>query len=368
MVLFLAGACLRAGGLPMEGKLPVGVRVVELTGPDTKGPWVVDALGSRVAYVAHGLRVQELGSGVVHLVAKTTPTQLAWASDGHALAAAFEMAGMSALRLFNAKGDVTAETSVPGRISGLRWRMDGTLLALAVEMEVMRFGTRVTQVLHRWDGKSEPTAKVLNDSTLMPGIATRLGATLPSLLGFELSPLQDEILYYRLNNPPALDFNLRLMLYHLDSGRGRILVTVTPGTGGACFSGHGDRVLYGDGANESHVMDPWGDQTFATYPVLGKRVDQSLSGRILLIDGRLYQNGQLIVTLPADSRAFFPREGRAFYVAQGGHLYGITGLQDESPSSLGEAETARLRELRKWLSEGLISSEDYRQKTEQVRP
>lgn len=368
MVLFLAAACLRAEGLLLEGKLPAGVRVAELASLDANGPFAVDTMGSRLAYVDHGLKILEVGSGLVRSVSKAVPIQLAWSSADGALIGAFEREGKSALRIFNAMGDLTAETAIPGRISGLRVRLDGTVLILAIELDVMKFGTRLAQVLHRWDGRNAPTAKVLNESTMMPGVAQRLGAALPRFLGFDLSPLQDEILYYRLNAPPALDFNLRLMLYHVDSGRGRSLATLGLETGGACFSGTGDRILYGDGVKESQVLDPWGGQVLATFPVPGKRVSMSPSGHILLLDGRLYRNGELMMRIQADSRCIFPRKGGTCFVAHGNHLYGISGLADEPSSPLGEAEAARRRELRKWLSEGLISSEDYRQKIGQVHP
>lgn len=368
MALSLAAAGLMAGGLPIEGKLPASVRVTVLASMDANGPVAAEATGDRLAYVDHGLKILEVGSGLVRSVSKAVPTQLTWSTAGSVLIAAFELEGKSTIRIFNSKGGLTAETSIPGRISGLRARLDGAILVLAVELDVMKFGTRMAQVLHRWDGKGTPIAKVLNESTMMPGVAERLGATLPRFLGFDLSPLQDEILYYRLNSPPALDFNLRLMLYHFDSGKGRSLATLGLETGGACFSGAGDRILFGDGVKESQVLDPWGDEVLATLPVPGKRVSMSPSGHILLLDGRLYRNGQLVAGIPADSRGIFPRKGGMFFVAQGNHLYGISGLADEPSSPLGEAEAAKLRRLRKWLSEGLISAEDYRQKIDQVRP
>ncbi|GLH67815.1 hypothetical protein [Geothrix edaphica] len=339
--------------------LPAGIRMVELAGTDAAGPVAIDRGGTRVAYLGRGLRIRDL-AGVEQAVSTELPTQLAWSADGATLAAAFEAEGKARLRLFDAKGRPGAEVDLPGRVTGLQARNDGTWLVLTVELEPFRFGTRMAQVLHQWDGRGRPKAQVLNGSTLMPKVAESLKDQLPRILGLALSPLQDEILYYRLYNPPALASQLRLVLHHLDTGQTRVLAEVAMEAGGACFSGRGDCILYGDGVMASQLADPWGDETLATLPVPGRRVAMSPSGRTLLLDGQLFRDGRLLVSFPAETRGFFTGKGEALLLAEGGRLHWVSGLPEDAAPPLGAADAARLRELRKWLSEGLVSAEDYR--------
>lgn len=368
LALLLLMASLGAAGLNVEGTLPSGVQVRSLGGLDATGPVAVDRAGTRVALIEQGLRIQALDSGVRFPASEANPTQLGWSVDGSTLAAAFEGKGSCALRLYTVKGEPRGGCSIPGRICGLHWRRDGTLLALAVEMEPMRFGIRMAQVLHEWDGKGLPTASVLNENIMMPRVAQRVELMLPRLLGFELSPLEDEILYHRLYTPPALEPRLRLMLYHLGSGHTRVLATVGLAAHGARFSEAGDRILYGDGEVASHQVDPWGGRAEVTVPLPGRQVDQSPSGRLLFLDGQLFKDGRRLVQFLGPTRGFFGGEGGELFLVQGSHLYLMSGLPDGAVVPLREAELTRLRALRKWLSEGLITSEDYRQAAGEFHP
>ncbi len=362
--LLLPSAWAAAPSLPVSGRLPAGAQVVALARVEANGPLAVDAAGRKVAYLDGGLWSRDLVSGATHTLTPDRPVHLVWSADGEALAAAFEQGGKSLIRVFDDRGRSTAETTLPGRVSGLQWRADGTLLVLTFTVERFRFGTSMEQVLHHWDRKGEPTARRLNGSTLMPKVAEQLEASLAHMLGFALSPLQDEILYYRLYNPPALTPQLRLVLYHLGSGRERILADVALAAVGAAFSGAGDRILYGNGEQETRLLDPWGDRVLARYPVAGKRVAMSPSGGLLLLDGQLFIDGRLAASFPAESRGLFAAWGRALLVQHGTHLFRVSGLPDGAPDGAiippMEAEASRRRELRKWLSEGLITTEDYR--------
>jgi hypothetical protein len=352
--------------MPLVGALPKDARLVELARIEVGSAVAVAPEGNRIAYVYQGLRIREVGSGVTRSILPGTASCLAWSDDGNLLAASLEQEEQSSVRLFDAQGNAKGDLKLPGRVSGLQWRADGTLLVMTVVLETFRFGTQMSQVLHRWDGRGSPLSQVLNSSTLMPKVANRLKATLPARLGFELSPLQDEILYYRLYSPPALNCHLRLVLHHLGSGQGHVLADVDLNASGACFDGTGEHILYGDGLQETRLSDPWSDEVLSRFPQEGLQVAMSPSSHRLLLDGRLYLDGRLAVTFPPGTRGYFAKKNGVLFLSHGSDIYQVTGLQEALMTPLSDTEASRIRELRKWLSEGLIAVHEYRLK--KVKP
>lgn len=357
---FLAAAPAQALPLPMAGALPAGACLTEVGKIEPHTPFAVNPSGTVIAFQKQGLRLRELASGSEQHLHPGLPSALGWTPDGRTLAAAFIEGEKTTLRLF-AEGKFKAETKVQGRVSGLAWQSEGSLLALVIRHETFRFGTRLTEVLARWDGKSEPDETTLCDTTMVPGTAAKWGASFGRSLTFALSPLQDEILYARLHNPPAYDPHIKVMLRHLDSGQERLIAEVSLLSGGGRFNGRGDRVLVGDGLRTSRGMDPWESKDLYTLPVAGGRIALSYSGRTSLLDGKLYREGDLIATFPEDSQGVFSPSGDSLWIAQGGRLYRVSGLADDPGLSLSAGARDRLRQWRKWLSEGLITHAEYAQ-------
>lgn len=366
----LTSACVwgHASGLPVSGSLPAGAVVIDVAKLDGDGPVAVDAAGARIAYADRGLWAQDLATGARHRIDPRVPRDLAWSPDGQTLAAAFDREDTCQLQLFNAEGAPTNQASVPGRSAGLAWRADGALLSLTLRLDPHRFGTTLAQVLHQWDGHAAPTSTSLGETTLMPGLAAKLEGGLARRLTFTLSPLQDELLYYRLYNPPALPPQLKLQLRHLGNGRERTLAKVELDCGGAAFSGAGDRILYGTGLAESRLVDPWEDRVVATLPVPGRAVALSPSGRTLLLDGQLFRDGRRLASFPPECTGTFTRGGGDLYLVHRSRLYRVSKLPVDPVARLDEAEATRIRQLRSWLSEGLISFEDYRAQRAQAAP
>lgn len=365
LLLFsLQWACALGASLPVTGVLPAGTQVLELLGVDEGRPVAIDPTGMRVAYVDKALRIKELSSAVGIKVARDLPTHLAWSTDGTRLAAAFEREGRAQIRLFAAGGEALGETSLPGRITGLQWRRDGILLIGTVEFEAFRFGANYDQMLHQWSGKDAPVAQRLGGGSLMPNVAVRVKDSLPELLGFALSPLEDEVLCYRFHNPPAIGWQLRLHLFHLKTGKSRVLGEVDFRARGAGFDGNGQSLLYGDGTAACRLLDPWRDRVMATFPVPGRRVALAPSSRTVVLDGQIFQDGAKVASLPADCRPLFAGQSGAFFVVHQGRLYHLTGFPVDPFTATPDKEQARLRELRAWLSEGLIDAKDYHQQAE----
>ncbi|HJW08178.1 MAG TPA: hypothetical protein VJ483_01015, partial [Holophagaceae bacterium] len=152
---------------------------------------------------------------------------------------------------------------------------------------------------------------------------------------------------------------LKLVLRQLGSGRERTLTSVELDCGGASFSGAGDCILYGTGLAESRLVDPWEDRVLSSLPVPGRHVAMSPSGRTLLLDGQLFREGRRLASFPSGCTGIFAREGADLYLMHQGRLYRISNLPADPAVRLDEAEAGRVRQLRSWLSEGLITSADY---------
>jgi hypothetical protein len=327
---------------------------------EPRGTLAVASDGTRLATTGcGGLRILDLASGKAVVRQGPAPDRLAWSPDGRCLAAAVAEDGGSLLLRLDPKGQGRAQVHVKGRISCLRWRNDEDLLAMALETDRYRFGTRLVQRLWVWGGQGVPDSRLLDESPLMPGTAARRGAAVPDLLAFAVSPLGDEIAYTRLVNPPALPSRLRLELFPLDAGKERDLADLDLARDGVAFSASGSFLLYGDGT-ACRELDPWGDRTLATYPLPGRQVAVSPSGRYRLLDGQLYAGNRRLAAFPPTVQAFFPRVPGCVFLREGGHLYRLSGLPDGPEPALAAGTRDRLRRLRRWRAEALISAEDYR--------
>lgn len=362
-LFFIAAGCAR---LPVTGVLPDTARITELSRVDAGSPFALDPGGGTVAFVNGGLRVKEVASGEARPVCADLPTALAWSPDGRQLAAAFPQGEETALRLYDRQGNALVQTRVAGRVTGLAWRgAPSEILAFAVKQRVYSFGANLAEVLYRWDGKGEPSSIGLHETNLLPAIVKRWEGSIQHALGFALSPLDDEIIYARFYAPPAFEPYLKLVLRHLESGREREVATASLLAAGGVFSRDGERILCGDGARETRLLDPWGDRTLATFPSPGRTLALSPSGRYLLLDGRLYRAGREIAAFPAESVGAFASGGGRLVLRYGERLYLLATLPEEPMAPRDPATSARLRQLHKWLSEGLVSPQDYRKAVEE---
>jgi hypothetical protein len=361
LFLIVAAGCAH---LPVTGTLPDTARITELTRVDADSPFALDAAGESVAFVDGGLRLKELASGNERPLSADAPTALAWSPDGKQLVAAFSQVQETVLRLYDRQGNVLSQGRLAGRVNSLAWRSSSEILAFVVKQRVYRFGAHLAQLLYRWDGKSEPAPTPLHETTLMPAFMQQWEGVMQRTLTFALSPLDDEIIYARLYAPPAFAPYLKLTLRHLESGTEREIADVSLLSAGGAFPGDGEKIVYGDGERESWLFDPWGNRALSTMPSPGRALALSPSGRYLLLDGHLYREGREIASFPAESVGAFASRGGRLALRNGGRLYLVTNLPEELATPPDPAVAARLRQLHKWLSEGLISAQDYRKAME----
>lgn len=350
--------------LPVTGLLPDTSRISELARVDADSPFALDADGETVAFVNRGLTLQGLNTGNRRLVSADRPTALAWSPDGKLLAAAFYLENIAVLRLYDQQGEVRAQARLAGRANALAWRSSSSILVHAVQQRVYSFGANLAGVLYSWDGKSEPVPTPLYETTLMPAFYRQWEGTLQRTLTFSISPLNNEILYTRLYSPPAFTPYLKLMLRHLEGGTEREIAIASLNSAGGIFLRSGEQIIYGDGEKESQLFDPWGDRTVSTLPSPGRSLALSPSGSYLLLDGHLYRDGKEIASFPSGSVGVFSHRGGRLAIRYGERLYLIANLPEKPAVPLDPVMADRLRQLHKWLSEGLISAQDYRKARE----
>ena len=327
--------------------LPAGWNLERVTTVNPGSIYAVDTQGQAVAFIRDGLWIRDLGPGTDHAVQAETPVVLAWSQQGARLAAAFMASTGTSLRLFSRSGDRVGETHLAGRVTALAWRGETELLALVVEGFPLRFGTRLTETLARWDGHGEATLLPLEDATLMPARMAQWERRLPMALGLALSPLGDEILYTRINATPAIPPSLKLMLRHLEHGQGRTLAEVSLMGSNGVFSGDGRCILYGDGVGQSFFLNPWEGKAPTILAEPGRSVALSPSGRIALLDGQVYQDGQRVGALGAMARGQFAAHSGALFVEEEGQLFRVVGLPAEPLRPLSAIAADELQQSRK---------------------
>jgi hypothetical protein len=312
--------------LPVYSAPPAGITVEPCGRVAADAPFAPDPTGTRVAMARGGLALFDVATGRVAQLADDTPQALAWASDGHRLAAVFGGTQESRVRIYDAAGTTLGASTIPGTACTLIWHGDDELLIAALELKSYSFGTNFKQLLYRWDGTAPPVMCELYNSTLRAKVNKALGPILPRLFTVALSPYGDAIVYARLQDPPAFSPRLRFILRNLASGGEHEVAVATVDSGGAVFAGSDDTIWYGDGATETVRWDPWQERKLASLPHPGSSLAASPGGGALFVDGRLYRNGQLLLTFPADAAGAFTADGTRLFVRHKDRLWRSDGL------------------------------------------
>jgi hypothetical protein len=361
----ITGGCTR---LQMSGVLPSGASVSEIGNCDAGAPFDLDMKGENAAFADGGLKIQNLASGRSRMICPDTPSALAWSPDGRRIAAAFSHENEATLRLYGFEGELQAEVKVSGTISSLAWRSTTEVLAMSIGVVQFSFGANLAEALLQWDGVGEPKRLISFDNTLKPSTTKQGKDHLTGRLTFKLSPLGDEVLFVSILDPPLFPTYLKIFLHNLDSGTAREIAKVSLDSGGGAFLGAGESILFGDGENRSQISDPRKDIIFRTIPTPGREIAASRGGRYMMLDGNLYFEGTLTASFQERCRSKFSAVGGHMALECGERLYLVSGLKEELPAQLQPKETARIKELRKLLSQGLITSRDYRRFLEKGAP
>jgi hypothetical protein len=352
--------------LQMSGVLPSGASVSEIGNCDATAPFDLDMKGENIVFADGGLKIQNLISGRSRMICPDTPSALAWSPDGRRIAAAFSRENEGALRLYGFEGELQAEVKVSGNISSIAWRSTTEVLAMNIRVTHFSFGANITEALLQWDGVSDPKRLIFFDNTLKPSTVKQGKDYLIGRLTFKLSPLGDEVLFVNVIDPPLYPTYFRIMLHNIDSGKAREIAKVSLDSGGGAFLGAGESILFGDGEHQSQISDPWKDIILRTIPTPGREVAVSSGGRYMMLDGNLYFEGTRTASFQESCRSSFSGFGGHMAVECGDRLYLVSGLKEDLPAQFQSKEIARIKELHKLLSEGLITHQDYRRSLEKA--
>ena len=345
---------------PLVGDLPDGLTITHVASCDPRSPLAWDAPGRRIAFSDHGVMAVALDAGSASRLTSETPTALAFSPGGDHLAVATGEGPTAQLALLDDQGAGPTAT-LTGRVGWLAFEDGGALLATAARVEGYSFGGRVEQLLYRWDGAGEPVVTPLSESTLKRRTLQRSEGLVDRAAQASLSPLGDELVYGRLHDPPALPPYQQIVVRNMATGAEHEVADVDLAAAGALAAPDGETVVVADGKRLTRRIDPWTGREIASYPAAGRTLAVSPSGLSLLIDGVLYDGGRPLAVFTPETVGRFSPDGTALLLRSGGELYVVRGLApSEAAAPLDEPTRARLFELRRWRSEGLITEEDYR--------
>lgn len=316
--------------------------------------------GKLVAFSSEGVRVAPLPTGEIRTLSGDHPLALAWSPDGGRLAVAFDRGTESRITVFGADGVTVAETAAAGHVGALFWPESGALLAVTTELESHKFGTSCREVLLRWQLAGAPERTVLHEVTLKPYTVRKWGPVLLTrAINPAISPLGDELIYGRIQDPPAFDAYLKVMVRNISSGAEREVAKTGFSDGAARFSADGEELIMSNGSGRIRRIAAWSGAEKQAVPFSGRVLAVSPDGRHLLADGRLLDDGREVATFSARTTGEFLDDGRLL-VVDNGTLFLVSGFgASVSGPPLPPGKLERLRTLHAWRASGLISPDDY---------
>jgi predicted small lipoprotein YifL len=360
--------CSLAGcGTLMQGRapLPEGYTVKDVAKADAGAPFALSRNGSIAAISKNTLGVIA-PDGLIRKIADGTASLLSFSPGGGKLAAAVPAENQDLVRLFDSKGNVVGETTIPGKVTGIGWRSDAQVLLTVVQIKKFSFGSLLTGYLYQWDGASPPVATKLSDVTVRPALAKLPEADLLRNYQLAISPFGDEIAYTAIKDPPLFPSYQRVAIRHLESGVDRDVAVNAIGSGAPLYFPDGETLLL---PNEHRLTRrltiPEAKETDA-WPSPGSYPALSPSGSFVYLDGRLYQDGRTITSFPAEARASFLPDGSGLVLSYQGKLYLVSGLNDRAAASL-PADQERILTLRKLRSLGQITDKEYKTQKEALK-
>lgn len=362
LCIALMAGCAR----PMQtGPLPEGISITPLAELKGKGPIAWHPFGTMLAAGTDGLRLLDLTTGRVTLLDPTEPAALVWSPDGTELATAWPQGESTRLTLMNISGTQLAEIVVPGLPDRLLWSIESGLLIITTQLKIYSFGGDLTLRLHRWNRQSPPSTATLHNTTIKPSTAKSWQQGQLSGSRAVLSPTGDEMLYLRLQDPPAFIGSYRLTLRHLVTDAEKQVASLPLTTGATQFIDD-ERVLVDAGGTESTELFLWADNKSETRPYAGGPLVISPGGRYWLVGGHLLRDGSDILHIQDLEQALFSPNGNRLLVQSNGNWHTIEGLIDAVKPTFKTDDLRKMRQLRNWRSRGLITPEEFRHQQQRM--
>ncbi len=362
-LMILLSGCAR---LPIAGPDANRLTSTFVTRLDAEPLFAAAPGGQKVAFSHEGVRVMPLPSGESRPLSTERPLALAWSPDGGKLAVALGSGTGSRIAVFDAAGVAVAETPAAGLVGTIFWTGPDVLLAVTMELEPHKFGTSCREVLLRWPLAGAPERTLLHETTLKPYTVRKLSSGLARVISPAISPLGDELLYGRIQDPPEFDAYLKVIVRNLASGAEREVVKTAIGDGSARFSADGEELMVSNGSGQIRRIAAWNESEKPAAPFSGRVLAVSPDGRHLLADGRLLDDGREAALFPPRTTGEFLDDGRLLVVADGA-LFLVSGIGAAVAEPVMPPEKLeRLRTIRAWRAAGLISAEEYVKTKEKV--
>lgn len=362
LMLFSLTGCVSLGKL---SQVPPELQVKEVAKTDAAAPFAVGRDGKIATVFEKGI-VMISPDGKVYKVAAGTPTILAFSPNGNMFVAVLPAAKGTTMRIFTLDGNVLAEATVPERVTAASWRGNTHVDATGLNIRRFSFGTLLTSYFYDWDNSGAPVTTTLSSVTIRPQLAKLPDALLLNTLNMAVSPYGDEIAYSVLKDPPMFTPYQAIITRHIESGAEQEVTKTSIGSGGPIYAPDGDTLLVGDShAVTRRVTIPDGREVNG-WPAQGSYPAVSPSGVYLFLDGRLYRDGESYASFPRESRGEFLADGSGLVIAYEKKLYLVSGLNDKGAPAK-PANLAKLLELRKLRSQGLITEKEYRAQRDKLK-
>lgn len=356
LLLFLLSGCATGAGV---GPLPEGLRIqtVSTINPRAAVAWSPD--GRRVALTRKGLRIVDSHDQSEQKIDQQSPLFISWHPNNNSLYAAFADGTNSQLRKYRIGEKGFTELTVNGRIVWLD-PAPGTKIHFAtIVVKNYSFGSNYQQILYSWEEGKAPVPSPLVNTTLKPLTQKRLQDDIYKTAHISIAPLKDEVLFARLHDPPMIDPFFKLVLKNLATGKMRVLAEINLSSDGGLLVDDGEKVLFGDGFSQTKLISPYRKNRLQSWPLSGRSLAVSASGKYLFSDGVLFSGNEKIAKFPKQSTVWFSPLGDSLLLAADKRLYLISGLSDQPSAMIDQNQVPTLLNLRRWRSEGLIDDIEY---------
>lgn len=355
-LLFMFGCALPA---PFVQTLPEANLLAHL---NTAEIFAVRPDGEMVAYVADGLHILRLTDNYQQQLTFDDPDALIWAPDGSALIAAFREAEKTRLVRLGASADDRPQVFVDEQITEFAWLSDGRLLAMAQVVDDESGLLQISANLLIWNGQWDVEKIPLYSQSYQ----TPYRFDMSIRHHFDLSPLKDELIYNRYLNPPLPGGQVEMVLYNLQTNR-QLVIAATDNRAAESFcAADGESFLTADGYGRVKLFNPWTDEIYHTWPTLGESLQIAALRNLFYVDGNLYLDGQLQLSLPVRAKARFSEDGERMFVAwqRKLYLYPIDNVPEQIQFS--KIEKVKLQRIRQQRSREELSVVDYYQQRNNI--
>lgn len=355
-LLFMFGCALPA---PFVQTLPESNLLVHLNDAEI---FAVRPDGEMVAYVADGLHILRLTDNYQQQLTFDDPDALIWTLDGSALIVAFREAEKTRLVRLGASADDRPQVFVDEQITDFAWLTDGRLLAMAQVVDDESELLQISASLLIWNGQWDVEKIPLYSQTYQ----TSYRFDTPVQHHFDLSPLKDELIYNRYLAPPFPGGPVEMVLYNLQTNRQLVIAATDNRSAESFCAADGESVLTADGYGVVKLFNPWTNKIDHIWATLGESLQIAPLRNLFYVDGNLYLDGQLQLSLPVSAKARFSNDGERMFVVWQRKLYLYPVDNIPAQIQFSKVEKVKLQRIRQQRSLEEISIHEYYQQRNNI--